>query len=294
MTKTARFRQLVESPQILILPGAHDALTARVIEQAGFDAFTCGGFAISATLLGQPDTGQLTMTEMADYYARLADATTIPFIADGDTGYGNTTNVARMVRAYERAGVGALFIEDQVWPKRCGHMEGKRVVDRDEMVAKLKAALDARRDDDMMLMARTDAIATHGFDEALERANLYREAGADIIFVESPVDMEQIRRIPREVDAPVMLNQVDGGKTPTVTPGEAQAMGYAMIVYPTAMSFTVAAAAARLVEALKRDGHTDGMGDDMLRFDDFTSLLGLPELRAREAAYASGAGEADE
>jgi len=192
MRRTTLFRQLVEADEILLLPGVHDALSARLAEAAGFSAMTCGGYAATASLLGAPDIAQLSMTEMADMYARLADATTLPILADGDTGYGNAINVARTVRAFERAGVAALFIEDQVAPKRCGHMEGKRVIPVAEMVAKLKAALDAREDQDLVVMARTDARATEGLEAAIERAQIYREAGADLIFVEAPLTVDEM------------------------------------------------------------------------------------------------------
>ncbi|MEX2298530.1 MAG: isocitrate lyase/PEP mutase family protein, partial [Dongiaceae bacterium] len=192
MKRTTRLRQLIEADPILMLPGAHDALSARIAEQAGFQAVTCGGYASSASLLGAPDVGQLSMSEMADVYARLCDAVAIPVFADADTGYGNTTNVARTLRAYERAGVAGLFIEDQVSPKRCGHMQGKQVVPPVEMMAKLKAALDARQDADLVLMARTDARAIEGIDAAIERANLYLETGVDLIFVEAPQSIEEM------------------------------------------------------------------------------------------------------
>ena len=179
MRRTTQFRRLMEAPEILLLPGVHDALSLRIAEQAGFQAVAAGGYSATASLLGAPDVGQLTMTEMAEMYARLAERTSLPIFADADTGHGNTSNVARTVRAFERAGVAALFIEDQLAPKRCGHMEGKRVVPPVEMVAKLKAALDARVDGDMVICARTDARAVEGLDAAIERAELYREAATD-------------------------------------------------------------------------------------------------------------------
>ena len=210
MQRTTRFRLLIEAPEILVLPGVHDALSLRIAEQAGFSAVTCGGYSATAGLLGQPDVAQLTMTEMAEMYARLCDSTELPLFADADTGYGNTTNVARTVRAYERAGVGGLFIEDQVSPKRCGHMEGKRVVPAAEMVAKLKAALDARVDADMIVCARTDARAVHGLNEAIERAQLYREAGADLLFVEAPMTVDEMRRVCSEIAGAVPCQQHRG------------------------------------------------------------------------------------
>ena len=231
MNRTSRFRQMIEAPEILVLPGVHDALSLRIAEQAGFLAVTCGGYSATAGLLGQPDVAQLTMTEMAEMYARLCDSTELPLFADADTGYGNTTNVARTLRAYERAGVAGLFIEDQVSPKRCGHMEGKRVVPAAEMVAKLKAALDARVDADLIICARTDARAVHGLSEAIDRAQLYREAGADLLFVEAPVTVEEMRRVCSEIPAPCLANNIEGGRTPILTPAELADMGFEIAIY---------------------------------------------------------------
>ena len=199
MRRTTRLRQLLAAPEILVMPGAHDALSARIIEQAGFAALTCGGYSATASLLGQPDTSLLGLTEMAEMYARLCEATSLPLLADADTGYGNVTNVARAVRAYERAGVAGLFIEDQVFPKRCGHMAGKAVVPLEEMLGKLKSALDARADTDLVIMARTDALAVNGIDDAIERAQACREAGADLLFVEAPTSVAQMLSLARGV-----------------------------------------------------------------------------------------------
>lgn len=283
MRRTTRFRRLVEAKEILVLPGAHDALAARLIEQTGFQALMAGGYSATATLLGQPDTGQLGMTEMAEFYARLCDATALPVFADGDTGYGNVTNVARTVRAYERAGVGGLFIEDQVAPKRCGHMAGKAVIPAEEMVGKVKAALDARVDPDLVIMARTDALTVNGIDDAIERAVLYREAGADLIFVESPRNVSEMRRICREVDAPLMANNVEAGLTPLLTAAELQEIGYAAVMFPVAATYTVARSLSELFGALRKDGTTAAQRRRMIAFDAFNDLVGLPALRRAEA-----------
>ncbi len=282
MRRTTRFRRLVEADEILMMPGAHDALCARLIEAAGFKALTAGGYSATAGLLGQPDTGQLTMSEMADFYARLCDATALPLFADADTGYGNVTNVARTIRAYERAGVAGLFIEDQVAPKRCGHMAGKAVIPAEEMVAKVKAALDARVDGDMMIMARTDALTVNGLDDAIERAQRYREAGADLIFVESPRNMAEIKRICTEIDAPLMANNIEAGLTPYLTTKELQKVGYAVVAYPVAATYAVARAVGELMATLKRDGTTAAYRKRMLRFDEFNALVGLDALRRTE------------
>jgi 2-methylisocitrate lyase-like PEP mutase family enzyme len=284
MKRTTRFRLLIEAPEIVVLPGVHDALTLRLAEQAGFQAVTCGGYSATASLLGAPDVQQLTMTEMADMYARLCDATELPLFADGDTGYGNTTNVARTVRAYERAGVAGVFIEDQESPKRCGHMEGKRVISAADMVAKLKAALDARVDADLVVCARTDARAVHGLDDAIARCQLYREAGADLLFVDAPVSVEELRRVCSEIDGPCFANLVEGGKTPILSARQLEAMGFAAVTWPVSASYAIARAVADVYAALLRDGTTNAVRDRMLDFAAFNSLIGLEQVREAEAA----------
>jgi methylisocitrate lyase len=284
MKRTTRFRLLVEAPEIVVLPGVHDALTLRLAEQAGFQAVTCGGYSATASLLGVPDVQQLTMTEMADMYARLCDGSELPLFADADTGYGNTTNVARTVRAYERAGVAGLLIEDQVSPKRCGHMEGKQVVPALEMVAKLKAALDARVDADLVICARTDARAAHGLDEAIARCQLYREAGADLLFVDAPLSMEELRRACAEIDGPCLANMLEGGKTPILSARQLEAMGFAAVTWPVSASYAIARAVADVYAALLRDGTTNAVRERMLDFTDFNSLVGLAQLREAESA----------
>jgi 2-methylisocitrate lyase-like PEP mutase family enzyme len=282
MRRTTLFRQLVEADEILLLPGVHDALSARLAEAAGFSAVTCGGYAATASLLGAPDIAQLSMSEMADMYARLCDATALPILADGDTGYGNTINVARTVRSYERAGVAALFIEDQVAPKRCGHMEGKRVIPVAEMVAKLKAALDTRQDHDLVIMARTDARATEGLEAAIERAQIYREAGADLIFVEAPLTVDEMSQVCSQVPAPCMANNVEGGKTPLLSAETLQEIGYAVVAFPVAATYVVAHALARFYGALKSTGETTTLQKEMSSFSAFHEIVGLAGLREFE------------
>ena len=284
MKRTTRFRLLIEAPEIVVLPGAHDALTLRLAEQAGFQAATCGGYAATASLLGAPDVQQLTMTEMAEMYARLCDATELPLFADADTGYGNTTNVARTVRSYERAGVAGLFIEDQVSPKRCGHMEGKRVVPAMEMAAKLKSALDARVDADLVICARTDARAVEGLDQAIARCQLYREAGADLLFVDAPLSVEELRRVCSEIDGPCLANMIEGGKTPILSARQLEAMGFAAVTWPVSASYAIAQAVREIYAALMRDGTTNGVRDRMVDFAGFNALIGLEQVRDGEAA----------
>ncbi len=285
MRRTTLFRQYINEPEILILPGVHDTLTARIMEKAGFKALTVGGYSVSATLLGKPDVSLLTLTEMVDHIGRIAGAVEIPLLADGDTGHGGVLNVQRMVKKVEACGAGGVFIEDQQFPKRCGHMQGKQVVDREEMTAKLKAALDARQDKDFIIMARTDALAVNGLDDAIERANLFREIGADLIFIEAPTSIEQMERINREVQAPTMANNIEGGKTPLLPAKELEKIGYNVVTFPVAMTYAVAEAATDLAKEMLRTGTTDGYRERMSCFDEFNELVGLSDLRAKEAGF---------
>lgn len=285
LRKTSLLRRYIEDDEILMIPVAHDALCARIAEQSGFKAVFSAGYANSAALLGMPDVSLLTLTEMAEAASRMVDAVNIPVFADGDTGHGNVTNVIRTVRLFEKAGVAGLFLEDQVYPKRCGHMAGKQVIAPEEMVSKLRAALDARSDPDLVITARTDALAVNGIEDAIHRANLYREAGADLIFVEAPESVEQMRRITGEVDAPHMVNMLPGGRTPTLTSKELEEIGYSVVAYATACTYAVALAARELFETLKRTGTTAGLDERMMTFDEFNRLVGLEEIRKAEDGY---------
>ena len=286
MKKTTRFRRLLDSPEILVLPGAHDALTAKIISQCGFDAYVAGGYSATAGLLGAPDISQLSMTEMAEFYARLCDASPLPLLADADTGYGGPANVVRTVRAYERAGVAALFIEDQVFPKRCGHMEGKRVVQQSEWLEKIKAALDTRLDQDLVVMARTDALAVDGIDEALERAHLALDSGADLVFVEAPTDIDQMRRICSELDGLTLANNVEGGKTPFLSVQELEDIGYAAVAFPVSATYVIVKAVRELMAALAKEGTTLGIAGQMVSFEEFNRVVGLEDIRFRETEWA--------
>ena len=285
MKKTALLRKLIEDEEILMIPVAHDALCARIAEQSGFQAIFTAGYANSAALLGMPDISLLTLTEMVEVASRVADAVSIPVFADGDTGHGNISNVIRTVQQFEKAGVAGLFIEDQVHPKRCGHMAGKQVITPKEMVSKIKAALDARLDPDFIIMARTDAIAVNGIDDAIQRANHYKEAGADLIFVEAPESVEQMKRIIREVDAYHMVNMLPGGRTPLLNARELQEIGYSAVAYATACTYTIAKAVRELFESLHKTGTTAGFEDRMMRFDEFNRLVGLERIREQEEAF---------
>jgi 2,3-dimethylmalate lyase len=281
MKRTALLRQYIEAPEIIMIPGVADALGARLAEQAGFKAVFLSGYAASASLLGAPDVGLLTMTEMAECARRIAGAVEIPVFADGDNGHGNATNVMRTMRQFEGAGVAAIFFEDQVSPKRCGHMSGKQVIPAGEMVAKIKAAVDARVDRDLLIMARTDALGVNGIDDAIERMHVYLAAGADLSFVESPTSVEQMRRITREIPAPNMANMLPGGKTPVMTARELQDLGFAIAAYPTTLLYAMARAAQQALAQLRSSGTPAGISGGMT-FEEFNRLIGLDELRRKE------------
>jgi methylisocitrate lyase len=285
MRRTTRLKQLIAAPEILVMPGVHDALGARLAEAAGFDAITAGGYGATATLLGRPDSSQLSLTELSEMYSRLCDATPLPLLADADTGFGNVTNVARTVQLYEKAGVAGLFIEDQVFPKRCGHMAGKSVIPAAEWLAKIKAALDARADPDLVSMARTDALAVNGLDDAIERAQLAREAGADLLFVEAPRDVAQMRRICAEIPGPCLANNLETGRSPLLPAAELEAIGYAVVVFPVAATYAVAYALRDLFATIRRTGTSAEFLPRLLAFDEFNELVGLTSQRRREAEW---------
>jgi 2,3-dimethylmalate lyase len=285
MKKTTLFRKLMLDKEIFVIPGCHDALSAKIVELVGFKAVTMGGYAASAASLAKPDVSLLTLTEYVNIARNIVQAVDLPFFVDGDTGHGNVTNVSRTVRVFENAGVAALFIEDQVFPKRCGHMEGKQIIPTAEMVAKVKAAVDARVDEDLVIMARTDAIAVYGIDDAIERANLYHEAGADLIFVEAPRSVEEMKRINKNVDAPTLAIQLEGGKTPLLTTKDLQEIGFNVVVYPNATVYATAWALKGLWETLKKEGTTRSFTDRMICFDDFNTLVGLDKIRELESFY---------
>jgi 2,3-dimethylmalate lyase len=285
LRRTTRLRDLIAAPDILIMPGVHDALGARLAEAAGFSAITAGGYGATATLLGRPDSSQLSLTELSEMYSRLCDATALPLLADADTGFGNVTNVVRAVKLYEKAGVAGLFIEDQVFPKRCGHMAGKAVVSRADWLAKIKAALDARVDADLIIMARTDALAVHGIDDAIERAQLAHEAGADLLFVEAPTDVGEMRRICAEIPGPCLANNIESGLSPLLSADELQAIGYAVVVFPVAATYAVAYALRELFATIKRTGSTAEFLPRLVAFGEFNELVGLPLQRRRESEW---------
>ncbi len=259
MTPAARLRELLAGEEIVVAPGAYDALTARLVEQAGFPAVYMTGAGTAATL-GFPDYGLLTMTEMADNLGRIAGAVSIPVIADADTGYGNELNAVRTVREYTLRGAAALHIEDQVSPKRCGHLDRKVVIDADEFVSKVRAAAESRPDPDLVLIARTDAVAVLGFDAAIERANLALEAGADMAFVEAPETDEQLAAVPRRVSGPCLVNIIAAGRSPALSVGRAAELGYRLAIVPVLMLAAVIAAGDAALRGLAETGdHPEGV-----------------------------------
>lgn len=285
MKSTSLLRKYILEKPILVMPGAHDTLTAKIVEQAGFKALTIGGYAASAALLGKPDLSFLSLTQMADCIRRIVDVVNIPVFTDGDTGHGGVLNVAHTVREIERSGAAGMFIEDQVFPKRCGHMLDKQVIDAEEMVAKVKAAVDARTDDDFIIMARTDALAVNGLKDAIARANLFARAGADLIFVEAPTTMEQMREITSGIDAPLLANNIEGGKSPLLSAAELEEIGYSTVVFPVAATYAVAKAVGDLMKELAATGTTAGFNSRMVSFDEFNRLIGLDRLRSLERRY---------
>ena len=279
-------RELLSRPEPILAPGAYDALTARLVEEAGFPAVYMTGFGTSASLLGRPDVGLLTLSQMADNAARIAAAVELPVIADADTGYGNPMNVIHSVHAYERAGVCAIHIEDQVAPKRCGHMEGKRVVPTGEMLEKIRAAVEARHSPEFLLIARTDARAVEGLDCALRRARAYREAGADLLFIEAPQSEEEVAAIARAFpDVPLLFNWLEGGKSPPVPLARLTELGYRLIIFPLGALLTAAQAVRGLLATIRAEGTPASALNRMLSFGEFNHLVGLEEIRALDERF---------
>ncbi|MDD2390977.1 MAG: oxaloacetate decarboxylase [Desulfobacterales bacterium] len=279
MKKTALLRSLILDEGILVMPGVFDSISAILAEKAGFKSIILGGYPTAATRLGKPDLSLVTLTEMVDHVRNIVEAVEIPVFVDGDTGHGELLNVRRTVREFERAGVAGLFIEDQVFPKRCGHMEGKQVIPAEEMVAKIKVALDARIDEDLVIMARTDARAVNGLDDAIRRANLYREAGADLIFVEAPQSVAEMRKIITEVDAPNLSNMVEGGKTPRMDARELAQIGYDVVAFPLSALLSAAHSIAGVFKVLFETGSTEASLDGMMTFSEFNRLLRLESFQ---------------
>lgn len=267
-------RRLLAQPGLIRSLAPHDAWTAKVMEQAGLPLLFLGGFGVSASAFGLPDLGLLGLSEMAEAARRMTAAVNVPVIVDGDTGYGAIPNVMRTVREFERAGAAGMLLEDQVFPKRCGHFAGKQVIPVQGMSDKLQAALDARQDQDFVVIARTDARAVEGLESAIDRAHLYAEVGADVIFVEAPQSREELARIGREISRPQLANMLVGGATPILSAAELQALGFKIVVSPVESLAVTAWAVQHLAEAMLHEGRVDALADRMWTFSQMKDLLG--------------------
>ncbi len=284
-------RERLQKKEILVAPGAHDVLTAKIIEKVGFEAVYMTGYGNTASILGSPDVGLITFSEMAERARNMAAAIEVPLIADADTGYGNAVNVIRTTRAYEQAGVAVMQIEDQLAPKKCGHMLGRELISTEEMCGKIRAAVDARSDrDSMLIMARTDARTNFGLEEAIARGKAYEAAGADILFIESVENEEEMKAVTSSFEVPVLANMIEHGRTPYKTSSELEEIGYDLVIYCLTSTYTMAQAMFDVMNELKNTGSARRFMEEgrMLPFDMFNQLIGLPEIRRIEREYNSG------
>ena len=283
MSKAEKLRTLLKQPGGLVLPGCYDALTARLIERAGYKAAFMGGFAVSAARLAAPDTGLISYAEMVDQGRNICAAVDFPVIGDGDTGYGNAVNVQRTVKGYAQAGFACVMIEDQVAPKKCGHTKGKEIISRDEAFSRIQAAVDAREGGaDILIMARTDANATDGIEEAILRAQTFAKIGADITFLEAPTDEDEMRRYCTEVPGPKMANMVEGGSTPFLPPTELEAIGYKIIIYPISLMLAGMKAMEDALSTMNGGSHPEGLSE----FSHLRDVVGFPAYYDAEEKYA--------
>ena len=286
--RSPSLRELMTTRPPLLAPGCYDALSARLVEEAGFAAVYMTGFGSSASQLGRPDVGLLTMSEMVDNARRIVAAVGIPVIADADTGYGNPINVIRTVQEFERAGVAAIHLEDQLAPKRCGHLDGKQLIPAEEMAAKLRAAVEARDSADFLLIARTDARAVEGLDAAIARARLYREAGADVLFVEAPQSEAEIRAVAAAFPGmPLLFNWAEGGKTPAVEQELLAELGFAIVIFPISTLLAATGAIREVLARIREDGSPVRALSGLPGFGEFLDFIGLPEVRELEQRYQS-------
>jgi 2-methylisocitrate lyase-like PEP mutase family enzyme len=287
MPKTNSVREVLDRCGQLVMPGVYDALSAKIAARAGFEVVFITGYSVSATLLGEPDFGLLTQTEIVSAAMRICSVIDTPVIVDADTGYGNAVNVIRTVEELCRAGAAGLFLEDQVWPKRCGHMEGKQVIPLDEYLKKLRAAVEARKDPDFFIVARTDSRQALGLREAIARGIAFKEAGADAVFIEAPRTKEEMQEIARQVPGPLVANMLERGVTPLMGPAELKDLGYQLIVWPLAPLYSVAKTLTDTYATLRRDGSTLNILDNLMPFDDFNEIVGLKEKYAADGRYKS-------
>ena len=270
----------------LIIPGVYDAISAKIAQKIGFDAMFQTGYGTSASLLGMPDYGFIGATETLDNARRISNAISVPLIVDVDTGYGNALTVRKLVQELQSAGVSGIFLEDQKWPKRCGHMKGKDVIPKEEYAEKLGSAIDAKINKDFIIEARTDARATEGLDKAIERGLYYKEIGADVIFVEAPKSLDEMKKIGREIKAPLVANMIEGGATPIVESAQLHKMGFKIVLYPLSILYANTFATVKILQELKNKGTTKKMKEKLVKFDQFNDIVELSKYRKLENKYA--------
>jgi 2,3-dimethylmalate lyase len=286
MHKKSLRDHLANDDDILILPGVYDALTAKIAEDVGFEAAFQTGYGTSASLLGMPDFGFLDAGETLGNARRIINCVSIPIIVDIDTGYGNPLNVWKIVKDLERIGAKGIFLEDQVWPKRCGHMMGKTVIPKEEYILKLQAAIDAREDNDFIIVARTDSLAQFGIEEAIERGKEYKKIGADVIFIEAPKTIEQMELIAKEIKAPLLANMIEEGVTPNLTADQLRQMGYKLVVFPLSALYSSTFAIKQTLQSLKKTGTTRELKNKMITFREFNDLVNLSNYNKLEKKYS--------
>jgi methylisocitrate lyase len=286
MEKARLVRLLTEQGQ-LVMPGVFDTLSAKIAARAGFEVVFITGYSLSATLLGEPDFGLLTQTEVVNATQRICSVIDTPVIVDADTGYGNAINVVRTVQDLIRAGAAGMFLEDQVWPKRCGHMKGKQVIPLDEQLKKLRAAIEAKKDNDFYIVARTDSRQALGLSEAITRGIAFKEVGADAVFIEAPETKEEMKEISRHVPGPLVANMLERGVTPLMSPEELKRLGFDLVVWPLAPLYSVAKTLTEVYSTLRREGSTTKILDRLMPFDDFNQIVGLEEKYSLDQRYRS-------
>jgi len=278
-------KSMLKSKKPLVIPGVYDALGAKIAQKVGFDAMFQTGYGTSATLFGMPDFGFIGATETVDNARRICRAVSVPVIVDADTGYGNALSVWKLVKELESAGAGGIFLEDQKWPKRCGHMQGKEIVPQEEYTEKLSAAIDARENKDFIIVARTDARATEGLDEAIERGKQNKKTGADAVFVEAPRSLDEMKRIGKEINAPLVANMIEGGATPLSSAETLNKMGFKIILYPLSVLYANTFATMNILKELKKSGETTKYKQKVVNFDQFNDLVELAKFRKMEKKY---------
>ncbi|HJS63535.1 MAG TPA: isocitrate lyase/PEP mutase family protein [Nitrososphaeraceae archaeon] len=278
--------RLEKKDEIIVLPGVYDALSARIAQNVGFNAAFQTGYGTSATLLGMPDFGFLNAGETIDNARRIINSVDIPILVDIDTGYGNPLNVWRMVTDLEKLGAGGIFLEDQVWPKRCGHMKGKSVISKEDYVQKLKAAIDARKSKDFIIVARTDSLAQYGIDEAIERGKEFQKIGADVIFIEAPKTLEEMKKITAEIDAPLLANMIEEGITPNLPVKDLEKLGFRMVVFPLSALYSSTYAIKNVFLSLQKTGMTKNLKKKMITFKEFNDFVNLPKYNQLEKKYS--------